>query len=348
MITIKELANILNLAPSTVSMALNDRKGISSDIKIKVKEEAKKYGYLPYINARKTGMYNKNSRVISIVYPKCDIHITETVQQGIDKIIKENDFHKIRYTVDVHNEIRTEKAKEIFIANILEHTTTSGIILFSITLTEIALSRLIKKGIPVVFLNTFLEYGKSVYMNNINAAYKAVNNLIKLGRKKIGLVIPDNTIGVEWKDRFEGYKKALLDNKIKFNPNYVMNENNFSNLKSVGYTTKNLIEENPEINGIFYASDIFAFSGIKMLKDMGKNIPDDIAVIGIDDMPIDEVLEPSLSSVKMPFVKMGEKGAGMLLDAINEKEYLPKSILIDESELILRMSCKKGNNISWI
>lgn len=349
MITIKELAKILNLASSTVSMALNDRKGISSDVRIKVKEAAKKYGYMPYINARKTGMYSKNSRVISIIYPKCDVHITETVQLGIDKIIKENDYHKIRYTIDIYDELRSEKDKEMFITNILEHTKTNRIIMFSVTLTETTLAKLIQKGVHVVFLNTFLEYGKCIYMDNINASYKAVRKLVELGYKEIGLVTPDATMGFEWKDRFEGYKKALKENNIQFNPEYIAYENDFSNLRSIAYATKSLIEQNPKISGIFYASDILAFGGIKVLRDMGKRIPEDIGIIGIDDMPIDEVLEPSLSSVKMPLEKMGELGAKILLNTISKKEYEPESILIDESELILRKSCiKEYNNEKWI
>ncbi|MDD5066432.1 MAG: LacI family DNA-binding transcriptional regulator [bacterium] len=349
MITIKELAKILNLAPSTVSMALNDRHGISPDVKILVREAAKKYNYLPYSKARETGMYSKDSRVISIIYPKCDIHITETVQAGIDSIIQENDYHKIRYTVDLYNDLKSEKAKELFISNILENTATNGIILFSIGLTEITLMKLINKGVSIVFLNTFQEYGKCIYMDNTKAAYQAVNRLIGTGRKEIGLVVPDAAMGLEWKQRFDGYKQALKENNIRFAPENVIFENDFSSLRNIAYTTKTLIEQNPRIDAIFYSSDIFAFGGLRALKEMNKKVPEEIAVIGIDDMPIDEVLEPGLSSMKMPLKKMGEMGARMLLKSISEKEYESESVLIDESELMLRKSC--GNDVheeKWV
>ncbi|MBN1899029.1 MAG: LacI family DNA-binding transcriptional regulator [Spirochaetes bacterium] len=349
MITIIELAKILNLAPSTVSMALNDRKGISPDVRIKVKEAARKYGYMPYMKARESGMYKTDPRVISIIFPKCDVHITETIQSGIDKVIKENDYHKIRYTIDMYDDLRSEKSKEMFLTNILEHTSTNGILLFSLSLTEITLAKLVKKGVYIVFLNTFLDYGKCVYMDNISASFKAVKKLIEMGRKNIGLVIPDSSMGLEWKDRFLGYKKALKEKRLKFNPEYVIYENDFSNLRNIAYATKNLIEQNPQIDAMFYASDIFAFAGIKVLKDMGKKIPDDIALIGIDDMPIDEVLDPSLSSVKLPLAQMGEIGAKMLLQTIVNKQYDPESVLIEESEVILRASCAgEAESENWV
>lgn len=340
---------MLDLAPSSVSMALNDRKGISPDVRIKVKEAAKKYGYLPYIKSRETGMYNKNSRVISIIYPRCDIHITESVQLGIDKLIRENDYHKIRYTVDLYNELASKEAKDMFIASILEHTSTNGILLFSIELSETTVVKLAREGIYTVFLNTFLDYGKCVYIDNMNAARKATEKLIKAGRREVALVIPDAGMGMEWKDRFEGYKKALQENKIEFNPDYIMYENDFSSLKKIAYATRHLVEANPKINGILYASDILAFGGIKILKDMGKKVPDDIAIIGIDDMPIDAILKPSLSSVRLPLEKMGELGAKMLLDTIDKGSYKSESIFINESRLILRESFRKENKgDSWI
>lgn len=342
MITIKELAKMLNVAPSTISMALNDRPGISPEVRVQVREAAKKYNYLPYMRARGTGMYSKDSRVISIIYPKCDVHITENIQAGIDEAIRENDYHKIRYTVDLYEGLRSEKAKEIFLSNILENTATNGILLFNINLTEITLLKMVRKGVRIVFLNTFLDYGKCVYMDNARAGHDAVTKLIQLGRKEIGLVIPDAAMGLEWKQRFEGYRQALKDAGITFNPDNVVYENDFSSLRSIAYATKTLLDQNPRINGIFYSSDIFAFGGMRALKEMGRKIPDDVALIGIDDMPIDEILDPGLSSVKMPLKKIGETGARMLLKAISEKEYEPESMLIGESELMIRESCLPG------
>ncbi len=341
MITIKELAKILNLAPSSVSMALNNRKGISPAVRKRVKEVAKRYGYMPYIKSRETGMYDKQSRVITIIFPKCDTHITETIQSGIDDIVNKQDYHKIRYTIDLYNELNTEKDKDNFIQEIMENTSTKGLILFSIPLSETTITKLTKKGIYVVLLNIKNNYSKCVYMDNVTASYKAVTKFIESGRKNIGLVIPDETMGTEWKDRFEGYKKALQEYKIGLNPDLILYENTFDNLIKISYATKILVDKNPDIDSIFYASDIFAFGGIKMLKNLGKKIPDDIAIIGIDNMPIDTVFQPELSSVELPLFQMGQMGAKILIDSIKKEKYNPVSILIDDSKLILRESFSK-------
>ncbi len=348
MITITELAKILNLAPSTVSMALNDRKGISAEVKMQVKEAAKKYGYMPFIKSRQTGMYNTDSKVISIIYPQCDIHVTETVQSGIDTIIKEHDYHKIRYTFELFDILLPEKSKEMYITDILENTKTNGIILFSIPLSEVTLAKLVQKGIFIIFLNTNLDYGKCVYMNNIDASFKAVQSLINMGKKEIGLVIPEASMGLEWEHRFSGYKKALIENELTFKPENIFWENDFSNLKKIGYATINLLRQNPDIDGILYGNDILAFGGLKALKDLEKKIPEDIAIIGIDNMPIDTVLSPSLSSVKMPYKKMGEAGAKMLLKTIDKKKYKPEHMCMNGSEVIMRNSCIKNyKNEKW-
>jgi len=348
MVTIKDIAKELGIAPSTVSMALNDRKGISPELRLKVKEAAKRFGYMPYIKARQNGMYRKTPRVISIIYPKCDTHITESVQCGIDKVIKESDYHKIRYTVDLYSELNAEKDKERFIETILENTAAGAIILFSITLSETTVAKLTKKGVHLVFLNTYMEYGNCVYVDNLNASYKATKSLIELGYNKIGIIIPDQSMGVEWNDRLEGYKTALKDSNIEFNPDYIVYENDFSSLRSAAYSTKYLIEKHPEINAILYGSDIFAFGGLKILKEMGKKIPDDIAIIGFDDMPIDEVLQPSLSSVRFPLIKMGELGAKMLLNRIMKNNFNPERIVLNEAEIILRGTCVKEYNKKWL
>ena len=100
------------------------------------------------------------------------------------------------------------------------------------------------------------------------------------------------------------------------------------------------MEKEPKINGILYGSDTQAYGGMEALKEMGKRIPEEVAVAGFDDMPFSSITEPPLTSIRQPMREMGKLGAQMLLNAIKKKDFSHQAVKL-KTELILRQSTNK-------
>ena len=339
-LTIKDIAKLANVTPSTVSKALNNRQGISVSLKRKIEKIARKSGYAPYIKARQSGMYSQNLKYIGIIYAYAGEHLTRDIQLGIDTALSNHSYCQLRYNIDLPYNLNGNERKEILIEKILENKNISGLVSIYYKLPDSTIAELQKNGIPVVLVNNYSSYGKCVLTDNINAAFKATSIMTKLNRKKIGLIMPEETSEIVWQDRLEGYINALSNAKIEYDPYLLVYEHSFT-LKESAMATKVLLEREPNIDAILYGSDFQALGGMEALKSLGKKIPDDIAVMGFDNIFFDEISNPTLSSVKQPTYKMGENAALLLLDAINNRNFKHKAVKL-KSEIILRQSTHKN------
>lgn len=338
-ITIKDIAKELGVSAAAVSKALNNRPGIGLPLKLKIEKRAQELGYAPYLKARQTGMYNRALKYLAVIYARVGEHLEGEIELGIKETIRDSGFYELHYTVDVYNELYDEQRKEIFLDKIISETGVAGLISAFLSLSGSTIAKLQKNNIPVVLLNNYSDYGQCVVIDNVEASFKVTKKFIDLGHKKIGLIMPEEFKESVWQDRLEGYKKALKENGLAYDPYLIIYEHTFD-LKEAGLATKTLLEREPSVSAIIYGSDLQAYGGLKMLRDLGKRIPDDVAVIGFDDMPFSRISNPPLTSVKQPMRKMGQVGAQLLLEAISEKKF-PNKVVTLKSELILRKSCQK-------
>ena len=192
-------------------------------------------------------------------------------------------------------------------------------------------------------LNQFTDFGRCVYIDNVAASYNATMSIIKQNKKNIACIIPDESTSDVWRDRLIGYKKALTESGLPYNPNMVVYENTFV-VDESERLIRRLMSEMP-IDGLVFSSDVQAYGGIKALKKMNIRIPEDVAIIGFDDLPYNTVVEPHLSSVMQPIVDLGKKGAEILLDTIENKDYSHCAIKFD-TEVTIRESSHVSVNDS--
>jgi LacI family transcriptional regulator len=338
-VTIKDIAREVGVSPAAISKALNNRGGISLPLKRKIEIVAQRMGYTPYIKARQTGMYAPALRYIGIIYAYAGEHLIRDIQNGIDGVLRDSGFYELRYSVNVYSHLYDEERKEIFIDKILQDKSIVGLLSVFLKLSDANIAKLQKNGIPVVLLNNYSDCGKCVLIDNVGASLEATRELIKLGRRKIGLIMPEESSETIWANRLTGYKKALSEAHIVYDPYLLVYEHTFS-LEESAQATKALLEREPEIDAILYGCDIQAYGGIEALKEMGKKIPDDVAVMGFDNMTFSRIIDPPLSSVKQPMFDMGKKGAHLLLEAINKKDFSHFVVEL-KSQLILRQSTHK-------
>ncbi len=344
-ITINEIAKQLNISPTAVSFVLNNKPGVGNVARAKILKYVEEIGYKPYIASRKEGMYDTSLPLIGILYASAGGHLVDEIQSGINSVLKKTKFYELRYIIDNIHDIEQEAEKEIILNRLIVNKNIRGLIVVFLQLSDTVVARLNKKNIPVVFLNNKMDFGTCVYIDNYKASFQAVETLINNGHKNIGFMTLDPRREQVWQERLSGYKDALKKNQLNYNPSYKSFLSNFD-LSESQLMTKKLLKENPEITAIVYGSDLHAYGGMMGIKEMGLKIPDDVCVIGFDDMVSDVAMEPPLSSIKQPMAKMGKLGAQMLMDQMKagKKELMKQLAVKLDSRLITRKSSDLKRN----
>jgi LacI family transcriptional regulator len=210
-----------------------------------------------------------------------------------------------------------------------------GILLQTGRLHDKLMDRLIHSDFPVVIAGRpFNANGVSyIDIDNVKATYQAVYHLIQLGYKRIGTItgMMNSTTGI---DRMKGYLKAL-DKHGREVDEALIAEGDFSELS--GYTAmKTLLPTGPD--AIFAASDTMAIGAMRAVRDVGLRVPEDVAFIGFDDLPIASQPDIQLTTVRQPIVGFGSKAVETLIDLI-ENGIKPSRRIIMDTELVIRSSC---------
>lgn len=339
-VTVKDIAKEAGVSPAAVSKALNNRGGISIMQKNKIQKIAENMGYFPYIKSRQSGMFTDNSKYIGIISVFVDEFLSSEINKGIDSNLKNTEYYKILLTLDDFALKKDEVRAERFLNTIIKNKPIAGLLTVFVKLADATVAGLHKKGIPVVQLNNYSSFGKCVYIDNAESSYEMTKSLIKLKRRKIGLIMPEETLENVWTERLEGYKRALAEAKIQYNPYLIVYEHQFT-IRESAHAVKTLLEREPKTDAILFGSDTQAYGGLEALRQLNKTVPDDIAVAGFDDLPFSKLANPPLSSVSQPMFDMGAKGSSMLLNAMHNKDFSHKAVKL-QSKLALRQSTHKN------
>ncbi|MBU0478805.1 GntR family transcriptional regulator [bacterium] len=259
------------------------------------------------------------------------------ILEGIEKILSDRGYS---LTLRI-SERDVKKEKELLES--FNKDNTSGVLIFPVAVERTtALRNFLSKHIPIVLVDRYFPHLASVIdyvvSDNEGGAYKAVEYLIKLGHKKIAHITGlHHYTSIE--DRIKGYKKALLDNKIKVDEALIKRGASTENWVKVGYNlTSQLFEDNTKFTAIFANNDSTAIGAIKAIKENGLNVPEDISVIGFDDNPQASLLEVPLTTVAQLRYDIGTKAAQILLDKIEGKLKAPQHVVL-KTKLIIRKSC---------
>jgi LacI family transcriptional regulator len=336
-VTISRIAAEAKVSIATVSRALNNSEKVDKNLQLKIVNIAERMGYKRFIKSQLWNESERNMKFIVLIFGRIGPFLRDEIEQGIDERLRKTGYYEIRYLIDERVEMDSDAKKELFLKNIINEKGISGILCSFIKISDSTIAMLNRHKLPVVLLNNTTEFGKCVSIDNFKAAYDAVCKLSELGRKNIGCIMPHEEIAQVWTDRINGYIKGLKDRGLKYHPDSLVYEDTFD-MKQAGLMTRALLEVNPDTDAILYGGDQQAYGGMKMLKELGKKIPDDMAVIGFDDMQTNEILQPSLSSVRQPMFEMGKTGIEMLLKAIDAMDFSHEQVVL-ESRLMLRGTC---------
>ncbi len=337
--TIKDIARLCNVGISTVSRAINDDPGINPETKARILKVIEEQNYIPNNSARNLKIVESNT--IALFIKGTD----NPFFQGILRIF-EQELQKVEYSYLIYpvaeNQDETQAALELIKSRKLK-----GIIFLG-GLMEVSGETLDGIGVPCVRCTVSnpnikaVERDFSVSIDDRREAYRAVDYLCRCGHDKIAILAgrrQDHSIGYM---RLQGYRQALVDNDIAFDPARViyMREDIAEFTAENGYAmTKELLESGTNVTALFAISDMMAFGAYKAIKEKGYRIPDDISVIGFDGLYLTKFYHPSLTTMGQPCEKMVKASIEMLLGAINEGSQGEQRIF--QAELIERDSVKR-------
>ncbi|MCM3584609.1 LacI family transcriptional regulator [Mesobacillus maritimus] len=318
-ITIKDVAKKANVSIATVSRIINNKPGYSKETEIKVLEVIKELGYSPNSIAR--GLISKRTHTIGVLVPKLSSMLTNEIIRGIENIT-----HQYGSSVIVcHTESNGQKTMQYL--QLLHEKQVDGIIFASTSLTEEYYQFIENKGIPIVLLSTKSDQFPVPYVkvDDEVAAYTATEYLIKKGHRTIGMLSGNRDDRIAGKPRVDGFIKALKNYQLSVNEDHIVSFHGFSFHDGVN-CFQQLIHQIPDVTAVFAASDEMALGMISAAYEMGIKVPEQISVIGYDNLSIAEMSIPPLTSVAQPLCEMGEAAAEMVFEVIENNQKVNSQI----------------------
>ena len=335
-INIKDIARISGVGVSTVSRVLNNHPDVKDETRRKILEVMKENNYIPNNSAR--NLKRNASKSIGVlvkgIHNPFFSHMVKCIEEKIDAK---------GYTMILHYNESNQQDNEAAI-ELIKEKRLKGLICLGGNYDNIHNEEMQSLHTPIVLASTSseeLSYDglcSSVNINNIEAAFIAVDYICGLKHRNIGLITTgegDRTVG---KLRYEGYKKALAKNNIEFNKDLVeIGGYTFSS----GYEAMDrLLHKDLKITAVFVTSDIMAIGACKAILSHDLKIPEDISIVGFDGIDYSLYFHPSITTIKQPVESMGEKSIELLLELINDNKKENEHIIFD-TKLEERESCKE-------
>ncbi|MEW5816024.1 MAG: LacI family DNA-binding transcriptional regulator [Spirochaetota bacterium] len=318
---------------TTVSFVLNNTPGknISEETRQKVLKAARETGYIPHEAARSLAMIKHNSIGFFIPhsgYISSDAYIIRVIE-GMTPILNKNRFQLV---------LQPLKIKQMNYLQLARQDNVDGIILMNTHDFDQGLAEVIEAGFPLVIIGTISNKKIcQIDINNRLAAETAVNYIIELGHRRIGMIIHAPLVYYAARDRLEGFKGSLRAAGIRLRREWVVEANL---TEESGYQAmQKLLALHERPTAVFSGNDVVAYGAIQAIKDTGLNIPDDISIVGFDDDLLSRYLHPPLTSVSNPAPGLGAEAARLLLQLLKGHPVgTPNTIL--PTSLAVRESCK--------
>ena len=328
-INAKELAEILNMSPAAVSIALNNKPGVSTSTRKKVLEAADKYGY-DFSRLNKKG--NVRGPIYLVIYKKHGAIVDKTdffneLFDGIEKSCKQEGYKLVISTI-YENEEKVDKQIED-----IQYSDCSGLIVLGTEMNIEDIRKFQKLPLPFVLLDSYFEEINCdcVIINNVQGAYQAATHLIKVTGIQPGYLRSSYTIG-NFLERNSGFFKAVRANGMASGSSIV----HYLTPSLIGAYNdmKEIIANKEKLARAYFAdNDLIAIGAMKAFKEAGYRIPEDIAIVGFDNIPSSIVMEPALSTINVPRAYIGEVVIKRIVELINNPKSLPQKIQINTTLL---------------
>lgn len=337
-VTSKDVAEKVGVSRTTVSLVLNDVRGIqiSHETRQKVIDASKELGYVPDATAQ--ALASRRTKAIGLVLTRTQHHIATDafLPRIISGLLTTAKKQNIRILIDW---VETEHQESAYF-ELARAKRIDGMILSTPRLDDKALMALENADIPTVMMGSIAGSNLPfVDVDNTKASEKATTYLLQLGHRKIACISnapPEYTASP---DRVHGYKNALSNMNIPINENLIT----YADFDpESGYECmKSLLHSGESFTAAFIASDNVAIGAKSALRDANLRVPDDISLVGFDDIPWAQYSDPPLTTVQLPAESLAESACTLLLDLIKDRDNNNQHQIMLDTELIIRKSCRQ-------
>jgi len=321
-----DVAKLANVSPATVSRVLSHPELVSVKTRKKVMEVIKQVNYKPHLVARQ--FRTQETKIILVVVPDITSAFFSKVLRGIEHVAIEHGYQVI--LGDTEDTVEREKEY----VNLLLQKQADGMVLLTARLNKKSLEE-ISKNYPIVLACEYIDGLNipTVSIDNISSAIKATEHLINLGHTKIAHITGSINVVLS-RDRLRGFQQAMLSHNLEVESVYIQ-EGDSSFESGYQQMLKLLALEEPP-TAVFAFNDDMAMGAIKAAKERGITIPDDLAIVGFDNIKMSSIIEPNLTTVDQPKYEIGKKAMELLIRLINGE--LPKKQIVLKDKLMIRES----------
>jgi LacI family transcriptional regulator, galactose operon repressor len=330
-ITLKAVAQYLGLTPGTVSAVLNDApsaRSIPKETKERIHAAAKELNYRPNFFART--LRNKRTYTIGVIAEEIGDSYGSAIISGIEQYLRKRDYFFLT-VAHRHDPVLLDRY-----SHILSERGVEGIITVDTTIREVP-------ALPIVAVagHKKIKGVTNIVLDHGRAAVLALNYLKEMRHERVAFM-RGNPLSSDSKERWDGICQVAERIGMKMDPELIVQIDTNDPTPMLGYPfAKQLLARKKPFTALFAYNDISAIGAIRALQEQGLRVPQDVSVMGFDDVPGAAFHTPSLTTVRQPLSRMGEVAAQSLLERIEDNKEYPSEIAI-EPELVVRESTAKA------
>lgn len=315
MTTIKDVAQLAGVSVATVSRVINDRGYVHADTRKKVEDAVKALNFSPNEVAR--SLYKRKSKLIGLLLPDIANPYFPQLARGVEDRMQEQDYRLI-----FGNSDEDERKEQDYIQTFIQNNVVG--VISSTNYPHSSIYENLK--IPVVFLDRTSLDRPSVYADGREGGRLAAREIIKRGSRRITVMQGPSQIRPA-QDRFEGAIEIIRDAGLDYQ---VIQTTSFS-INEAGVWAEELFRKYADTDGVIASNDIAAMAVLHEAARIGRKVPDDVQVIGFDDIPMSSLLSPALSTIHQPAYEMGREAAGLLIQLVEQAAIENKNIQLPVS-----------------
>lgn len=322
-----DVAKLANVSPATVSRVLCHPELVSVETRKKVMEVINQVNYKPHLVARQ--FRTQETKIILVVVPDITSAFFSKVLRGIEHVAEKHGYQVI--LGDTEDTVEREKEY----VNLLLQKQADGMVLLTARLNKESLEE-IASNYPLVLACEYIDGLNipTVSIDNVSSARKATEHLISLGHSKIAHITGSINVVLS-RDRLRGFQQAMISHNLEVESVYIQ-EGDSSFESGYQQMLKLLALEEPP-TAVFVFNDEMAMGAIKAAKDSGMIVPNDLAIIGFDNIKMSSVIEPKLTTIDQPKYEIGKKAMELLIKQISGETTYKKQIVLKD-KLIVRES----------
>lgn len=331
MSTLKEVAKYAKVSITTVSRVMNEADKVNPETRERVQRVMRELDYQPNRVAQRLRTSKGQSKLLGLIIPDIQNQFYSSIVRGVEDVAYGKDYAVILCNSDEN------PTKERFYLDVLQSESVDGVILPPIHQYSKVVEGLIESGVPVVCVDRKLvrEAVDTVVVNNEKGGYLAVKHILDFGHKRIAILTSSSQFS-SFDERLTGYKNALKDHNIALDDELIK-EGDPRSTESAYLFTKELLRLSNPPTAIFATNNLMTLGVLEAVHEEQLNVPDDISIVGFDDMPWARAISPPLTVIKQPGYEMGRRATELLFQRFDDPKREPVQIIM-EPTLIIRKS----------